>query len=79
MALLSTLPELTTGPNAVALTLPSDVIPAHSPKGRIRATVERHHPELRLRNGHHEIVGVDDDSTDSTWQNFLICVATHQH
>jgi dolichol-phosphate mannosyltransferase len=71
MGLLSTLSEPTTGPNAIGLTLLSVIIPAHNEEGCIRSTVEHLHLELRLRNVPHEIVVVDDGSTDSTWQKLL--------
>ncbi len=43
------------------------VIPARNEEGAIRATVEHLHLELRLHGVPHEIVVVDDGSTDSTW------------
>jgi dolichol-phosphate mannosyltransferase len=45
----------------------SVVIPAQNEEGRIAATVEHLHLELRLQGIAHEIVVVDDGSTDSTW------------
>ena len=42
------------------------MIPAQNEEGCIAATVEHLHVELRLRINH-EIVVVDDGSTDSTW------------
>src|SRR5260370_42630557 len=53
------------------VSLLSIVIPAHNEGGCITATVEHLHLELRLRNVPHEIVVVDDGSTDSTWQKLL--------
>jgi dolichol-phosphate mannosyltransferase len=58
-------------PPAVArepLRLLSVVIPARNEEGCIAATVEHLHLELRLQQVPHEIVVVDDGSTDSTWQ-----------
>jgi dolichol-phosphate mannosyltransferase len=49
------------------LHLLSIVIPAQNEEGCIASTVEHLHVELRLRNINHEIVVVDDGSTDSTW------------
>ena len=49
------------------LKLLSIVIPALDEEGCIAATVEHLHLELRLRNVPHEIVVVDDGSSDSTW------------
>src|ERR1700739_1111931 len=50
------------------LGLLSVVIPAHNEEGCIASTVEHLHLELRLHNVPHEIVVVDDGSTDSTWK-----------
>jgi dolichol-phosphate mannosyltransferase len=50
------------------LRLLSVVIPAHDEEGCIAATVEHLHVELRLHGIEHEIVVVDDGSTDGTWQ-----------
>src|ERR1700686_5221358 len=49
------------------LHLLSVVIPARDEQGRIGATVEHLHVELRLSGIEHEIIVVDDGSTDSTW------------
>jgi dolichol-phosphate mannosyltransferase len=50
------------------LKLLSIVIPARNEEGCIAATVEHLHLELRLQQIPHEIVVVDDGSTDSTWK-----------
>ena len=53
---------------APPLTRLSIVIPARDEEGCIAATVEHLHLELRLHAIEHEIVVVDDGSTDRTWQ-----------
>lgn len=57
----------------------SIVIPAQNEESCIAATVEHLYVELRLHNIDHEIVVVDDGSTDRTWsvlQQALIRVPT---
>jgi len=49
------------------LTLLSIVIPARDEEGCIASTVEHLHVELELRGVPHEIVVVDDGSSDKTW------------
>jgi dolichol-phosphate mannosyltransferase len=52
---------------AKKLSLLSVVIPARDEAGCIAATVEHLHLELRLHDIPHEIVVVDDGSSDQTW------------
>lgn len=54
-----------------SLKLLSVIIPARDEEGCIESTVEHLHLELRLNNVPHEIVVVDDGSSDSTWQILL--------
>jgi len=61
------LPDLIKEP----LRLLSIVIPARNEEGCISSTVEHLHLELRLRGVPHEIVVVDDGSSDSTWEKLL--------
>ena len=55
-------------PQPRPLSLLSVVIPARNEEGCISSTVEHLHLELRLHNVPHEIVVVDDGSTDRTWE-----------
>jgi len=52
----------------IPLQLLSVVIPARDEEGCIASTVEHLDLELRLRSVPHEIVVVDDGSTDTTWE-----------
>ena len=60
-----------TGPNKTSLRLLSVVIPAHNEEACISSTVEHLDLELRLQKVPHEIIVVDDGSTDSTWATLL--------
>src|SRR3954454_13725022 len=51
-----------------ALRLLSVIIPARDEEGCVASTVEHLYVELRLHDVPHEIIVVDDGSTDSTWK-----------
>ncbi len=55
------------------LKLLSIVIPARDEEGCIASTVSHLHLELKLREVPHEIIVVDDGSTDRTWE--ILCEA----
>jgi len=57
--------------NANPLRLLTVVIPARNEEGCIASTVEHLFVELRLQGVAHEIIVVDDGSTDGTWQRLL--------
>ena len=58
----------TPAPEKPPLSLLSIVMPARDEEGCICSTVEHLHLELRLNNISHEIVVVDDGSSDRTWK-----------
>jgi dolichol-phosphate mannosyltransferase len=62
------LPEQAATPPFRQLHKLSVVIPARDEEGCIVSTVEHLHLELRMQGVPHEIVVVDDGSTDSTWR-----------
>ncbi|MBI2441541.1 MAG: glycosyltransferase family 2 protein [Lentisphaerae bacterium] len=54
--------------NPKPLHLLSVVIPVQNEEGCIGSTIEHLHLELKLKNIPHEIVAVDDGSSDQSWQ-----------
>lgn len=64
-------PKMPAHPFGSPLTLLSVILPARDEEGCIASTAEHLHVELRLRGVPHEIIVVDDGSTDSTWQILL--------
>lgn len=54
--------------NAPKLKLLSVVIPARNEEGCIASTIQHLHLELSLKDVPHEILVVDDGSTDATWE-----------
>lgn len=55
-------------PNAAPIKMLSVVMPARDESGCIAETVEKLHKEMKEQSIPHEIVVVDDGSTDETWQ-----------
>jgi dolichol-phosphate mannosyltransferase len=55
-------------PNAAPLKFLSVVIPARDEEGCVVPAIENLHLELHRQNVPHEIVVIDDGSTDATWQ-----------
>jgi dolichol-phosphate mannosyltransferase len=63
-------------PDPRPLSLLSIVVPALNEEGCICSTVEHLHLELRIHNVPHEIVVVDDGSTDRTWEILTVLKET---
>jgi dolichol-phosphate mannosyltransferase len=59
---------MTSDPNAPKLKCLSVIIPARDEEGCIASTVEHLNVELRLRGVPHEVIVVDDGSSDRTWE-----------
>ena len=59
---------MTPAPTSAPLKLLTIVIPARDEEGCIASTVQHLNVELKLRGVPHEIVVVDDGSTDRTWE-----------
>ena len=55
-------------PSLPALELLSVVVPARNEAETIASVVEHVHLELRLNQIRHEIIVVDDGSSDQTWE-----------